>query len=409
MRVKRTLKNRDFGKVKKRASIINKPHSSIFMAKISFGTPIETMGPYYSEADLNDQPASAESIAFLEKLIDEAEGSLACEIKEDGFRCQAHVDGKRLRLFTRGSGEFEARCFPEITEALLNLNLKKTIFDGELRGIASKYGGFKAIQARARYKGKISEKAVQEYLQTKPGKFPLQLVVFDVLMGQGNPLISESNRDRRTALEEMLGENRQVIPASRTIAESPEEIVALYAQKIRKEKYEGLVLKQLNLEYLPGDKSYWVKLKKFEPLDLVILGLSKGGAKDAAYGQALVGSYHPNKGVYQALGFVNLVRQNQATNNLFAHDISKRVGKKVRSPPRNIEIGAAQPEVYVQPNVVLEVRAMNLERGNNFACSLDGKTFYSLRIAYVKSIRGDKKAVQATTTEMVAQQYKMQR
>jgi len=31
------------------------------MEKISFGTPIDPMGPDYSEADLNDRPVSHES------------------------------------------------------------------------------------------------------------------------------------------------------------------------------------------------------------------------------------------------------------------------------------------------------------------------------------------------------------
>ena len=109
------------------------------MVKISFGNPIEPMGPYYSEADLNDLPVSQTSVALLESLINEAGGSLACELKEDGFRCQVHVDGQDVQLFTRGSGEFEGRCFPEIVQGLKELGLEvvteevKTEFDRERR------------------------------------------------------------------------------------------------------------------------------------------------------------------------------------------------------------------------------------------------------------------------------------
>lgn len=379
------------------------------MTKISFGTAVEFMGPCYSEADLNDRPVSKESIAILEKLIEEAEGSIACELKEDGFRCQAHVDGKGLKLFTRGSGEFETRCFPEIVAALHKLNLKKTIFDGELRGTAAKYDGFKAVQARARYKGRIGEKALKEYLQAKPEEFPLQLVVFDVLMSNGRSQIHENNGMRRALLEDLVSENNIIIPASQNIVRMPLEIVSLYDEKVKKEKHEGLVLKQPTLEYLPGDKTHWVKLKKFEPLDLVILGLSEGETKKVKYGQALVGSYHQGKNVYQSLGFVNLVRENPATGDLIANDVMAMLGKKLSSPPQNIEVGAKKPDVYVNPAVVVEVRAMNIDRGNDFACSVDGKTSYSLRIAYAKCIREDKTAMQATPTEFVAQYYKMQR
>ncbi len=380
------------------------------MATISFGTPIEPMGPYYSEADLNDQPMSIESAVILKNLIAEAGGSLACELKEDGFRCQSHVHGSKLKLFTRGSGEFEISCFPEIVEALHKLNLKKTIFDGELRGAASGYDGFKAMQVRTRYKGRISEKAVKEYLQTKPKEFPLQLVVFDVLMNNGTSKINEGNSGRRALIEDLLGQNKTIIPASIKVVETTQDLVSLYTEKVKKEKQEGLVLKQPHLEYLPGDKNHWVKLKKFEPLDLVILGLSEGETKKVKYGQALVGTYHHGKNVYQSLGFVNLVRENPATGNLIANDVLTMLERKLlASPPKNIEVKTKKPDVYVNPAVVVEVRVMNIDRGNDFACSVDGKTSYSLRIAYVKCIREDKNAKQATPTEAVAQHYKMQR
>ncbi len=378
------------------------------MAEISFGNPIEPMGPYYSEVDLNDRPVSPESIVLLEKLIQEAEGSLACELKEDGFRCQVHVNGQDVRLFTRGSGEFEPRCFPEVVAGLHELGLEKTIFDGELRGKAGKYGGFKAMQARARYAGRLNEKALQEYLRNKPQEFPVQLVAFDVLMNNGVPQVQEANATRRALLEEVLRGGEIIVPVSRTIAETPQDIVTLYAQKVQQENYEGIVLKQPFLEYIPGDKRHWVKFKKFEPLDLVILGFSRGESPHK-YSQALVGSYLPERDVYQSLGFVNLVRKNPVTKNLFADDIGSIVGKKRRTPPQNVEVGTKRPDIYVNPTVILEVRAMNIDRGNDFACSVDGKMFYSLRIAYVKCLREDKKAEQATTTDFVASYQEQQR
>lgn len=378
------------------------------MNKIAFGTPIEPMGPYYGEVDLNDKPVSQESQTMLETLLAEAGGSLACELKEDGFRCQVHVDGSDIRLFSRGAGEFEPRCFPEIIESLGALGLEQTILDGELRGSAGKYGGFKAMQARARYRDRISEKALREYLKTKPQDFPVQLVVFDMLMHQGTFFLEEPNASRRCRLEEAIADSETILPVSRTLVKTPQEIAGFYAQKVQKEKYEGLVLKQPRLEYIPGDKKHWVKLKKFEPLDLVILGLSHQESK-VGYTQALVGSYLPERDVYQSLGFVNLRRQNPATGNLFAEDLYSLLGKKRTAPSKNVEIGSRKPEVYIDPSVVVEVRVMNIDRGKDFTCSVDGKTGYSLRTAYIKSIREDKAARQATTTEFVAAYHRQQR
>ncbi len=379
------------------------------MTNISFNTAVEPMGPYYSEADLNDKPISEESIRTLQNMIYEAEGSLAGEIKEDGFRDQSHTDESNIRLFTRGS-EFEASCFPEVVDALKSLNLRQTILDGELRGAQSKYAGFKSVQLRARYKGRIKEAGIQEYLETKPSEHPLQYVVFDILMKDGVSLLDQRNDVRRRILEELIGDNKTIIPVERTIVKTPQEIIALYQKKILKEKFEGLVLKQPNGLYLPGDKKHWVKLKKFETLDLVIIGLSQDEKKKAQYGQVLVASYNNEKDTYQSLGFLNLVRENPATGNSFAEDVPLLVNV-VSSVPDKVEVGNKTPDVYVAPAVVLEVRVMNIDvgYGKDYACSIDGKAKYSLRIAYVKSIREDKRADQINTTEFVANMHKKQK
>lgn len=116
---------------------------------IQFGTPVDTMGPYYAEVDLNDTPVSLHDKQELERLIEEAGGKLAVEVKEDGFRCQAHVNDTDIHLFTRGMGTFETRCLPDIITALQSLNLRKTIVDAELIGAGGGYSGFKAVQSRA--------------------------------------------------------------------------------------------------------------------------------------------------------------------------------------------------------------------------------------------------------------------
>ena len=362
------------------------------------------MGPYYSDADLNDKPISDDSILVLENLIGEGQGSLACELKEDGFRCQAHIDRNNVMLFSRGA-TYQVDCFPEIVNALQSLNLSQTIIDGELRGIQGKYAGFKDAQKRARYAGRIKEEKIKEYLETEPSEHPLQFVAFDILMTSGVSLIGGRNDSRREILEELILQNEIVIPIERRIFNKSKEIITAYKQLILKEKYEGLVLKQPNSEYVPGDKTHWVKLKKFEPLDLVIIGISKGAENNV---QALVASYNSEKNVYQSLGLINLSKNNPATNNLFENDVLELV-KFTESKPDNVEVGNRTPDKYVIPSLVLEVRVMNYETGKDFACSIDGKAKYSLRIAYIKSIRDDKRANQASTTEFVAKRYQKQK
>lgn len=382
---------------------------------IKFCTQVDSMGPYYAPVDLNDKEISKDSVDALAKIISEADGSIACEIKEDGFRFQPHVNKQEMRFFSRGrdatkSTRFEAKCLPEIVDALARQRLKQTILDCELKGVKSGFEGYKAMQARARYEGRISDAGIQKYLRKDklPEQHPLELVVFDALMRNGKDCTSLPYLERRKIVEDIASEEWLIRPSKQKLVLTPEEIIALYKDKVQKQKMEGLVLKQPNLEYLPGDKTHWVKLKKFETLDLVVIGVA------GDFGQALVASYNPDNKQYQAVGVINLVRDNPATGNVFSEDIYEQIADKLqKSPATNVVMGSRTAFEHVRPenSVVLEVRAMNIERTTrkDFACSNDGKTFYSLRTAYIKNIREDKTSSQATTSQQIAGLQAMQR
>jgi len=383
--------------------------------------PIESMGPKYSEVDLNDAVVSKEDNHALEAIISDADGILACEVKEDGFRCQPHVDNNSIKLFTRGLGEFELRCFPDIAEALKSLKLKGTILDAELVGFSGGFDGYKEIQSRARYAGRISEKGIEKYLKKDKvvDEFPLELVVFDVLMLNGKSCLDVPYWNRRMIVEDISSaDTYSVVRCSeKHNACIPKDVIKLYRQKVQGDLREGLVLKQQGVNYIPGDKNHWIKLKKFETIDLVVVGLCKRENEtnqNVKFGQAIVASYNSEKNKYQSVGAVNLVRENPASSRTFAEDVYSSVKKSViYSPPLNINFGNKKPDIFMpfDKSIVLEIRVMNFEFGfgNDYACSVDGKGKYSLRIAYVKNIRDDKRPEQATTSQQIAQMCKMQK
>jgi bifunctional non-homologous end joining protein LigD len=53
------------------------------------------------------------------------------EIKFDGYRIQARIDGKGVRLLTRKALDWTER-FPTIAAALLMLDAGKALLDGEI-------------------------------------------------------------------------------------------------------------------------------------------------------------------------------------------------------------------------------------------------------------------------------------
>ena len=381
---------------------------------LQFGTPIESMGPKYDEIDLNAKVVDDASLQALERIIKDAGGFVACEIKEDGFRAQAHVTGKKLQLFTRQLTEFETECLPEIAESIRALKLRDTILDAELIGAGGKYNGYKAVQSRARYKGRISEEGIEKYFaEGKVSEFPLELIVFDLMMHNGRTFLDYPYAKRRELVEKIGNKNPRIKPSVCHFVSSPAGIIEVYKKKVLAEKCEGLVLKQPNLPYIPGDKEHWIKLKKFEPVDLVVVGLFKNTQKESPeYSQAMVATYHAGADVYQTVGVVNLLRKNEITGRMFAQDVNDNIAELLEIKPLNVEYGKTLPEVYVAPekSVVLEIGAMNFDYGSsNFACRLAGEKSYSLRIAYVRTIRDDKVPRQASTTEKIAQLHRMQK
>ena len=67
------------------------------------------------------------------------------------------------------------------------------------------------------------------------------------------------------------------------------------------------------------------------------------------------------------------------------------------------------PTFYIRPenSVVLEIASMNCHYGKNtwHSCGYQNGEAYSLRIAWLKRIREDKKVADASTTEKVKKMY----
>lgn len=374
---------------------------------IEFGKPFTPMGLTYSSIDLNS-PADEQTKIDLKKIIEESQGSVAIETKEDGYRCIAHVDGTEVLLFTRSGSRYNERCFPDIVKTLQSLEAKQTILDMELRGFGNRYDGFRAVQERANgligrtVKGRTLEKRIELSKQK-----PLRLVAFDLVMIDGESVEKAPLIERCALLEETAARgDKNIKQAEQYFVNDPAQIIAFY-KKVDSKGGEGIVIKQPRLEYLPGDDTHWIKLKRFESLDLVIVGIYQN--KEFGVQQALVATYVPTQERYQTIGTINLARKNPSTGNTFAQDVQRKLRKIMRNKPiAHVDYGYCEPDSYVNPekSIVIEIGAMEIQKSkNDYACGSDGKQSYSLRIGHIRSIREDKMPRQATTTGKVAKLY----
>ncbi len=155
--------------------------------KIRVGSPVRMM--------LAERLSSAEAI--VKRL-----GRCAVEVKLDGFRCQIHLSGRKVEIFSRNL-ERTTDMFPDISAAIARrLHVRSAIIEGEAIAIDEATGEFHTFQvtAQRKRKHKIEEMARE---------FPLVFVAFDLLFANGKDYIDQDYRSRRA----MLGENHQAIGA----------------------------------------------------------------------------------------------------------------------------------------------------------------------------------------------------
>jgi ATP-dependent DNA ligase len=247
----------------------------------------------------------------------------------------------------------------------------------------------------------MSDKGIESYLGSDiVHEHGLGLTVFDTLYWVDKQVIDLPLTERRKITQGI--QEPKIVPSTQHIITDPRELGCLFEDLV-KGNYEGLVCKNPSSLYVPGAKTKdWIKVKRAETMDLVVLGVYY---EQGAIGQVLCGTYNDMTQQFETLARVNAKREG------YNSEIAQLLEGKLRKTPLQTEVkrGLDVPEYFVNPleSVVIEVAAMNIQRTNNVhSCGLgeDGKT-YSLRIAWLKDIRYDKKPLQATTTGNVGVMY----
>ncbi len=331
-------------------------------------------------------------------------GLTFAELKYDGYRLQLHKKGGVVKGFTRNLNDVPLDIYPEISESIKKL--PDCILDCELNG-GTGHTGFKVIQKRFRLKAQDVDKYLKNVDTTKP----LELRVFDTLYVNGKWMLDTPLAERRKETEKI--DERMIRAGEQWKISTPQNLEDLF-ENLSKQKHEGLVCKNPESLYKPGDShTDWLKLKRFETFDLVLLGVYMDGDRIT---QLLCGSYNNEKNCFETLAKVNAKRG----------CIEDTVAAFIRGLPKDKPLSKNKPDsIFISPNatkedlpgfytnpfssLVIEIKAMNVHYGRNWhSCSFDGTKSYSLRIAWAKSIRDDKTPLQATTTKKVAELYKIQ-
>jgi ATP-dependent DNA ligase len=171
------------------------------------------------------------------------------EIKWDGIRCLALIEGRQVGLQSRRFLDITSQ-FPEL--ACLEWLPSGTVLDGELLVLRDGKPSLRAIQHRALLQ---NCQRVQWLSRTRPVTY----MVFDLLYLKAKPLLATPLSLRREALQTLIEQVR--LPGVLVPEAVQQHGCRLFAQVARL-GLEGIMAKRLDGPYLPGKRSrYWLKIK----------------------------------------------------------------------------------------------------------------------------------------------------
>lgn len=192
------------------------------------------------------------------------------EIKFDGYRMAARIDRGKVQLLTRTGLDWTAK-YPATAAALAKLPVKTAYIDGELCGV--------------RPDGVTSFELIQQ--ASDGGGEALTYFAFDLLHLDGvdtaGMLLLERKRRLATILEKP--------PIGVAFSEHEGGDGEAFRRAACRHGLEGIVSKQTERRYLPGDRGVWVKSKCLNRAEFVIVGWSDPEGSRHAIGALLLGYY----------------------------------------------------------------------------------------------------------------------
>jgi ATP-dependent DNA ligase len=256
------------------------------------------------------------------------------EPKWDGFRTIVFRDGDHVHLQSR-NGRPMNRYFPEVLEDVLALPGERLVLDGELVIIVDGVQEFDLLSQRIHPAASRVERLARET--------PARLVAFDLLAEADEILFELPYDERRRRLEAVVREPVELTPV--TAEREP-------AREWLSGASEGVVAKQAEAPYRPGERTGMLKIKRVRTADCVVQAF-RFGKQEGTVGSLILALYD-DQGNLQTVGHTSSFRARQ-----------KRELLELLEPYRTHERGSAEPSRWkadeeliwegLRPELVCEV------------------------------------------------------
>jgi len=278
----------------------------------------------------------------LATLVDSPpSGDWRYEVKFDGYRILARIDGDDVRLFTRNGHDWSAKM-PRQVEALKALGLDAAWLDGEMVVVDDN--------------GVADFQALQNAFDTEHDE-RITYYLFDLPWLGREDLRELPLKARRDTLARLLEDNAS--PMLRYSADFEEPVDSLLDSACRLE-LEGLIGKRADSPYVGRRSSDWIKLKCKQRQEFVIVGYTDPKGSRQGFGALLLALHDHDSGQLRYAGKVGTGFSAATLDSILARLKPLRVAKApLPSPPTGAE---ARGVHWLKPHLLAEVAYAQMTR-----------------------------------------------
>jgi DNA ligase-1 len=298
-------------------------------------------------------------------------GAAGIEWKLDGARLQVHRRGRDVRVFTRSLADVTDRV-PEVVQATARLPLDTAVLDGEVIALAEdgRPLPFQDTMSRFGSSGRRGDR----------NQVPLTPFFFDCLHLDGEDLFDRPYAERVALLVPRVPEGHRV-PRIET-AEPAEAEGFLEAALAR--GHEGVLVKSVAAPYEAGRRGAgWVKVKRSQTLDLVVLAAEWGHGRR----QGRLSNLHLGARDTAGDRFVMLGKTFKGMTDAMLAWQTEKLLELARDQDGHV--------VHVRPKLVVEIAFDGVQRSARYPGGI------ALRFARLKGYRPDKTPAEADTIDAV--------
>ncbi|BBH46139.1 DNA ligase D [Pseudomonas sp. KU43P] len=295
----------------------------------------------------------------LATLVDSPpSGHWRYEVKFDGYRILARIEGDDVRLFTRNGHDWSSKM-PRQVAALRALGLDSAWLDGEM--VVNGEHGISDFQALQNAFDTDNDEQIVYYL-------------FDLLYLSGQDLRQLPLQDRRDTLRKLLESHTVELQFS---ADFDQPVESLLDSACRLQ-LEGLIGKRQDSPYVGKRSADWIKLKCKQRQEFVVVGYTDPKGSRTAFGALLLALHDHDSGELRYAGKVGSGFSAATLDSIHARLKPLEVAKPaLANPPTGAE---ARGVHWLEPKLLAEVAYAQMTR--------DG----SVRHAVFHGLRDDKPA-----------------